>query len=314
MLPGFRFLFAATLLTVSLLVFGLGAAALLRASHEQFVSLPKQAIPAPIFAQTADAALPTLSMLRVERESVESRPEPIMAPTPADTLLPNDRIAALSAAPRAENPPPPPPPVIAEPEVKAEIKPEQPKIEAKVEGKLEAKLEGQVEAKIEQKSEPLLEASIQIAPLSAKADVAIATPAEALAVSKADEPSKVETPAVITSAPAPQQVAALSEPDITGSTPAPQAMIEAPLVNAKPIRKPPTPRDRPTDADVVAALPDAAISAPATDAAKPSVRKRKPVVKRVAKPKRRVVSRPAQLQPTAVQNPASPFGTPGFRT
>ena len=310
MLPGFRFLFAATLLTVSLLVFGLGAAALLRASHEQFVSLPKQAVPAPIFAQTADAALPTLSMLRVERESVESRPEPVMAPTPADTLLPNDRMAALSAAPRAENPPPPPPPVIAEPEVKAEIKSELPKIEAKVDGKLE----GQVEAKIEQKSEPLLEASIQIAPLSAKADVAITTPAEALAVSKADEPSRVETPVEIASESAPQQVAALSEPDITGSTSAPQAVIEAPLINAKPIRKPPTPRDRPADADVVAALPDTAIAAPATDAAKPAVRKRKPVVRRVAKPKRRVVSRPAQPQPTAVQNPASPFGTPGFRT
>ena len=38
MLPGFRFLFAATMLSMSLLVFGLGAAALLRAAHEEFTS------------------------------------------------------------------------------------------------------------------------------------------------------------------------------------------------------------------------------------------------------------------------------------
>ena len=38
MLPGFRFLFAAIALSVSILVFGLGAAALLRAAHEEFAS------------------------------------------------------------------------------------------------------------------------------------------------------------------------------------------------------------------------------------------------------------------------------------
>ena len=40
MLPGFRFLFATVVLAVSVLVFGLGAAALLRAAHEEFASLP----------------------------------------------------------------------------------------------------------------------------------------------------------------------------------------------------------------------------------------------------------------------------------
>ena len=40
MLPGFRFLFATVVLAVSVLVFGLGAAALLRAAHEDFVNLP----------------------------------------------------------------------------------------------------------------------------------------------------------------------------------------------------------------------------------------------------------------------------------
>ena len=40
MLPGIRFLFAAILLSISIVVFGLGAAALLRAAHEDFASNP----------------------------------------------------------------------------------------------------------------------------------------------------------------------------------------------------------------------------------------------------------------------------------
>jgi hypothetical protein len=40
MLPGLRFLFAAIMLSISILVFGLGAAALLRAAHEEFASNP----------------------------------------------------------------------------------------------------------------------------------------------------------------------------------------------------------------------------------------------------------------------------------
>ena len=41
MLPGFRFLFAAIVLSMSILVFGLGAAALLRAAHEEFAANPR---------------------------------------------------------------------------------------------------------------------------------------------------------------------------------------------------------------------------------------------------------------------------------
>ena len=51
MLPGFRFLFAAIVLSMSILVFGLGAAALLRAAHEQFASNPSwRAAPEAMFA------------------------------------------------------------------------------------------------------------------------------------------------------------------------------------------------------------------------------------------------------------------------
>ena len=45
MLPGFRFLFAAVVLTTSMLIFGLGVAALLRAAHEEFASIPSRRAP-----------------------------------------------------------------------------------------------------------------------------------------------------------------------------------------------------------------------------------------------------------------------------
>src|SRR6202021_1196742 len=64
MLPGFRFLFAAIVLSMSMLVFGLGAAALLRAAHEEFASMPAwRPAPETTFAQKADAPPPVLAML-----------------------------------------------------------------------------------------------------------------------------------------------------------------------------------------------------------------------------------------------------------
>ena len=74
MLPGFRFLFAAILLSMSILVFGLGAAALLRAAHEEFASNPSwRAAPETMFAQQAEATRPVLAMLRVEPAAAEAK-------------------------------------------------------------------------------------------------------------------------------------------------------------------------------------------------------------------------------------------------
>src|SRR5258708_18644564 len=87
MLPGFRFLFAATVLTMSILVFGLGAAALLRAAHEEFASNPSwRAAPETTFAQQGEATRPVLAMLRVD-------------PLPAEQNAPGN-VAAV--APPAE--------------------------------------------------------------------------------------------------------------------------------------------------------------------------------------------------------------------
>jgi hypothetical protein len=120
MLPGFRFLLAAIVLSMSLLIFGLGAAALLRAAHEEFASIPlRRALPETVFAQRSDAG-PTLAMLRVEPSVVDEKAiEPPMADhaqdQPAINLAPAeaekpatepDKVAALDTVTRIENSPP----------------------------------------------------------------------------------------------------------------------------------------------------------------------------------------------------------------
>ena len=88
MLPGFRFLFAAIVLSMSVLVFGLGAAALLRAAHETFASTPSwHTSPETTFAQQSDASRPVLSMLRVDPPIAEKVPDsaPVLTAPPAVT-------------------------------------------------------------------------------------------------------------------------------------------------------------------------------------------------------------------------------------
>jgi hypothetical protein len=89
MLPGFRFLLAATFLSGSMMVFGLGAAAVLRAAHEEFAYNPSwRAPPEPKFTQSEGAARPNLAMLRVEPRPVqvsEQKTADVTANTPADS-------------------------------------------------------------------------------------------------------------------------------------------------------------------------------------------------------------------------------------
>jgi hypothetical protein len=114
MLPGFRFLLAAIVLSVSLLIFGLGAAALLRAAHEEFASIPsRRPPPETLFAQRSDAG-PTLAMLRIEPSVADEKAiePPIADPVqdqPTDVEKPAaepDKVAALDAATPPENSPP----------------------------------------------------------------------------------------------------------------------------------------------------------------------------------------------------------------
>jgi hypothetical protein len=121
MLPGFRFLFAAIVLSTSMLIFGLGAAALLRAAHEEFASIPsRRAPPETLFAQRDDAG-PILAMLRAEPSAADEKAldppitdhvqdQPAMVSTPAESEKPAaelDKIAALTdTATPPENSPP----------------------------------------------------------------------------------------------------------------------------------------------------------------------------------------------------------------
>src|SRR6202051_2567657 len=116
MLPGFRFLFAATLFTMSILVFGLGAAALLRAAHEQFASNSSwHAAPEATFTQqvevsreaSREASRPVLAMLRVEAQAMEQNAsggapaiDPPTIPPPAEPDG-NAALAQDAAAPPA---------------------------------------------------------------------------------------------------------------------------------------------------------------------------------------------------------------------
>ena len=106
MLPGIRFLLAAILLSVSILVFGLGAAALLRAAHEEFASNPSwRGTPETQFAQQSET--PTLALLRVESPAPAAKPADVpasavpeaSATAPAQATAPDEQVAALSPAP-----------------------------------------------------------------------------------------------------------------------------------------------------------------------------------------------------------------------
>ncbi|WP_407176612.1 hypothetical protein [Bradyrhizobium sp. STM 3562] len=87
MLPGFRFLFAAIVVSTSVLVFGLGAAAIMRAAHEEFASSGSwRPAPEASVAQQAETAKPVIAMLRIEPTGAESKEADVSlvaAPTPA---------------------------------------------------------------------------------------------------------------------------------------------------------------------------------------------------------------------------------------
>ena len=101
MLPGFRFLFVAIVLSMSMLIFGLGAAALLRAAHEEFASIPsRRAPPEVMFTQQSDDR-PALAMLRVE-PSADEKILDLPAPDNVQIAAPTEQSAITSAAPEPE--------------------------------------------------------------------------------------------------------------------------------------------------------------------------------------------------------------------
>jgi hypothetical protein len=101
MLPGFRFLFVAIVLSMSMLIFGLGAAALLRAAHEEFASIPsRRAQPEVMFTQQSDDR-PALAMLRVE-PSADEKILNLAATDNVQIAAPTEQSAITSAASEPE--------------------------------------------------------------------------------------------------------------------------------------------------------------------------------------------------------------------
>ncbi len=98
MLPGFRILFGTVILSVSLLIFALGAAALLRSAHDNFASQPnwRSSVDVATLLTTAPApAAPSLAMLRVEPElPKETASKPAMEMPPPAGPTPSVRPPA----------------------------------------------------------------------------------------------------------------------------------------------------------------------------------------------------------------------------
>jgi hypothetical protein len=102
MLPGLRFLFVAVVLSLSMMIFGLGAAALLRSAHEEFTNLPTmRPQPETILAQQTEVARPTLALLRVDTPVTE--PNEINRPTVSD--VPNAEPPQEQSSPTASTEP-----------------------------------------------------------------------------------------------------------------------------------------------------------------------------------------------------------------
>lgn len=101
MLPGFRFLFSAIVLSMSILIFGLGAAALLRAAHEEFASNPSwRSAPATMFAQPSEASSPMLALLRLDPPSAEQAAPDDAATTAASvTPAPTEETVPADSGP-----------------------------------------------------------------------------------------------------------------------------------------------------------------------------------------------------------------------
>ncbi|MEZ5820744.1 MAG: hypothetical protein R3D82_08050 [Xanthobacteraceae bacterium] len=99
MLPGIRFLLTAIILSASVLIFGLGAAALLRAAHEEVANIPARRVMAePVFAHQPDAPAPTLALLRLEPVAPEKAPDT----PPADTTTIPEPVAESAPVPKVE--------------------------------------------------------------------------------------------------------------------------------------------------------------------------------------------------------------------
>jgi hypothetical protein len=175
MLPGFRFLFTAIVLSMSILIFGLGAAALLRAAHEEFANLPsRRATPEPMFARLNDGPPPTLALLRVDPPVAEKPAENVSAAVPETA---SDVLAPAGQTPDARP---------AEPEKLAALTPAEPMQAEAAKPEAPAK---EASAEMAAGTEaPVTNAEVRIAAIAATPEPAAATPPATAPEQAADIP------------------------------------------------------------------------------------------------------------------------------
>jgi hypothetical protein len=128
MLPGFRLVLMSIVLAASVLIFGLGAAALLRATHEEFANLPRTWSPQPpivIAEQPAEPApaTPSLALLHVAPPPPENEPVAVEQPVLPPVEETREEIITDLATPEPSAPDEPaaPEPAIASIEVQPAI-------------------------------------------------------------------------------------------------------------------------------------------------------------------------------------------------
>jgi hypothetical protein len=277
MLPGFRFLFAAIVLSMSILIFGLGAAALLRAAHEQFVSNPSwHAVPETVFAQQSDASWPVLAMMHVEPAVPERAKAPDDVPA---ALAPAEEEQATSVAPPAEPAPvaaAPTEPTPAEAEKLAAAKPE--------------------DAAGDEVAKPVIPAAPSSAPsdvAAAKTDAPVSPDAPAPAAETRIAATEQTVPPAREAAPvASEGMSAAPEPASAPASAAPDAAV----TKIATLGGPPV---------TIEAQPPAK----AADAKSDSDALKKRQQARRAAQRRRIASR-ARVARQATQQPASPFAQP----
>jgi hypothetical protein len=278
MLPGLRFLCAAAVLSMSLLVFGLGATALLRSARQDVANLPvMRAPPETVFAQPESQA--RLAMLRVEPRDVDADTTsalpaaalPPIDPTPQaePTLTETDRTVTPGPLPEMV----PAPVAIAEapePPTRASAPPEAAKPEAPAPALPEA-------------AKPEVPASAEIAKLDMPAvtPAPFPTPAVVDTTAPAVAPAQIIVAAVADPVPPAIQPSTAIAPDPVAATAA--STVVAPVVATKPAAAAPKPNPTP---------------------------KLKKVVRKRVINKKRVAPRPA---PVEAPQPANPFAPQPFR-
>lgn len=111
MLPGFRFIFAATILSLSLVIFGLGAAGLLRSTHGKYIGQSIRRAELAYYPPQQTFPNPTAAMLRLddvvltppEETTTTSASAHVAAPAETVPLAEVASVATIASSPRARD-------------------------------------------------------------------------------------------------------------------------------------------------------------------------------------------------------------------